>query len=256
MTRARDVGILKCIDENGRGRTHLKVAVLQSNYIPWKGYFDIIHDVDLFVFYDDLQYTKNDWRNRNKIKTPDGTRWLTIPVGPGERRLVMDVKLPADSAWQKKHFDAIKLNYARAPYYKKYEPFLKHVYLEKKWDTLVELDRYLITSICREFLGVTTRFAESLDFAFTGVKHEKLLTMLLSAGATTYVSGPAAKDYIVAGDYEKNGIELVWKDYSGYPVYPQLHGAFEHTVSILDLLLNTGGDAPYYIWGWREEARD
>ncbi len=230
----------------------MKVAVLQSNYIPWKGYFDIIHDVELFIFHDDLQYTKNDWRNRNRIVTEGGPKWLTIPVGTDEHRLIQDVQMQ-DKSWQKKHYDMIAAAYRRAPFFGKYKAFLEHVYLERQWQSLCELDRYLITHICADFLGVTTRFAESTDFAFTGAKHEKLLTMLQSAGATTYVSGPAAKDYIVAADYARAGIELVWKDYSGYPPYAQQYGtACEHNVSILDLLLNTGDDAPYYIWGWRE----
>lgn len=228
----------------------MKVAVLQSNYIPWRGYFDIIHDVELFIFHDDLQYTKNDWRNRNRIVTEGGTKWLSIPVGTDEHRLILDVTMQ-DASWQKKHFDMLRASYRKAPFYEKLRPFLEHVYLEEKWDYLYALDRYLIETLSRDYLGVTTKFADSRDFDFHGVKHEKLLTMLQSAGATTYVSGPAAKDYILAADYEKAGIELIWKDYSGYPDYPQQFGTGDYTVSILDLILNTGDEAPYYIWGWR-----
>ncbi len=230
----------------------MRTAVLQSNYIPWKGYFDIIHDVDLFIFHDDLQYTKNDWRNRNRIVTEGGLKWLTIPVGTDEHRMILDVTMQ-DAAWAKKHYDMIRASYLRAPYFQKLKPFLEDAYLGRQWTHLYELDRYLIETISREFLGITTKFADSRDFATHGVKHEKLLSMLQSAGASLYVSGPAAQDYIHAEDYQAAGIELVWKDYSGYPPYPQLHGHdFEHGVSILDLLMNTGDDAPYYIWGWRE----
>lgn len=228
-----------------------KVAVLQSNYIPWKGYFDIIHDVDLFIFHDDLQYTKNDWRNRNKIKTTNGAQWVTIPVGTSEKRLIIDVKMN-DTKWQKEHWNKIKQAYAKAPYFHKYSDFLKEVYLGKEWEYLYELDRYLIQKISHEFLGITTKFADSRDFETTGSKHEKLLSLLKSAGADYYVSGPAAKDYIVAEDYAKNNIELVWKDYSNYPEYPQMYGDFDPNVSILDLLFHVGEEAPYYIWGWRE----
>lgn len=230
----------------------MDVAVLQSNYIPWKGYFDIIHDVELFIFHDDLQYTKNDWRNRNRIVTEGGVKWLTIPVGSDEHRQILDVRM-GDTSWQKKHFDMLKASYRKAPYFQKYLPFLEDVYLERKWDYLYELDRYLIERISQDYLGITTKFADSRDFATHGVKHEKLLSMLRSAGATRYVSGPAAKDYIRSADYEAAGIDLQWKDYGGYPVYPQQHGGpFEHGVSVLDLLFNTGEDAPYYIWGWRQ----
>ena len=230
----------------------MKVAVLQSNYIPWKGYFDIIHDVDLFIFHDDLQYTKNDWRNRNRIVTEGGVKWLTVPVGTDEHRQSLDVRM-ADASWQKKHYDMLAAAYRKAPFIERCKPLLQSVYLERQWTYLYELDRYLIETISRDFLGITTRFADSRDFHFTGVKHEKLLTMLMDAGATTYVSGPAAKDYIRAADYEKAGIQLIWKDYSGYPPYPQQFGQYESAVSILDLLMNTGEEAPRYIWGWREK---
>ncbi len=230
----------------------MNVAVLQSNYIPWKGYFDIIHDVELFIFHDDLQYTKNDWRNRNRIVTEGGVKWLTIPVGTDEHRLILDVRM-TDRSWQKKHYDMLLASYRRAPYFEKYRAFLEHVYLARRWDYLFELNRYLIERISLDYLGISTKFADSRDFATHGAKHEKLLSMLQAAGATRYVSGPAARDYIQAGDYERAGIELVWKDYGGYPAYPQRHnGAFEHGVSVLDLLFNTGDEAPYYIWNWRQ----
>lgn len=228
-----------------------KVAVLQSNYIPWKGYFDIIHDVDLFIFHDDLQYTKNDWRNRNKIKTPQGTKWLSIPVGTNEHRLIDEVRMPSDKSWQKKHYLMLKQNYSKTPFFKKYDDFLKDAYLERKWEYLYELDRYMIETISRDFLKIDTKFACSRDLFTEGAKHEKLLSLLKSAKADYYLSGPAAKDYIIAEDYAKAGIELHWKDYSGYPEYTQLYGEFTHNVSILDLLFHVGDKAPYYIWGWR-----
>ena len=228
-----------------------KVAVLQSNYIPWKGYFDIIHDVDEFIFHDDLQYTKNDWRNRNKIFTPQGEFWLTIPVGINEHRLIIDVKMN-NSDWQRKHFLTLEMAYHKAPFYRRYEEFLKSVYLEKKWEYLYELNRFLIENISREFLGITTKFSDSRDYPTHGTKHEKLLSLVKAANANYYLSGPAAQNYIVAKDYVRENIQLVWKDYSGYPEYQQQGGKFlTHNVSILDLLFNVGDDAPYYIWGWR-----
>jgi hypothetical protein len=228
-----------------------KVAVLQSNYIPWKGYFDIIHDVDLFIFHDDLQYTKGDWRNRNKIKTANGLKWLTIPVGISEKRLIVDVQLP-DNGWQKKHWFEIETNYSKAPYFGLYKEFFKDVYLNRKWEHLYELNHYLIKEISSRFLGITTEFADSRDFHSEGAKQEKLITLLKSAGADYYLSGPAAKDYINEADFKSAEIELAWKDYSGYTEYEQLFGGFEHGVSIIDMLFNAGEKAPYYIWGSRK----
>lgn len=225
-----------------------KVAVLQSNYIPWKGYFDIIHDVDEFIFYDEVQFTKSDWRNRNKIVTPQGEIWLTVPVGSNENRLIVDVRMP-DSGWQRKHFATLEMAYHKARFYHEYEEFLRYVYLERQWEYLYELNRFLIEHISREYLGITTKFTDSREYPTHGVKHEKLLSLVKAAGADVYVSGPAAKDYIVAEDYDRAGIRLVWKDYSQYPEYQQLGKQFTHNVSILDLLFNVGKYAPEYIWG-------
>lgn len=231
-----------------------RVAILQSNYIPWKGYFDIIHDVDRFIFYDDLQYTKNDWRNRNKIKTAQGPAWLTIPVGVDRHRLICDVEIP-DHAWQTKHWRSIEQAYGKCAHFSRYRSFFEDIYLGRRWLNLSEFNRYLIRHIATEFLGMRTQFADSRAFPLHGQKLERLFDLVTQARATTYVSGPAAKDYIEPGLFADAGIELVWKDYSGYPEYPQRFPPFEHGVSILDALFNVGPDAPWYLWGWRTEPR-
>ena len=225
-----------------------KTAVLQSNYIPWKGYFDIIHDVDEFIFYDEVQFTKNDWRNRNRISTPSGIQWLTIPTTGSITQSIDEVQT-AGSQWQRKHYNTLVTYYSKAPFFSLYREFLEEFYLGKTWPNLSELNRYLIIHISRDFLGIKTEFKDSRDFYSEGTGHEKLLSLLKSAGAIYYLSGPAAKSYIHADDYEKAGIELHWKDYSSYPEYPQLHEPFCHNVTILDLLFNTGEEAPKYIWG-------
>ncbi|MFH1940565.1 MAG: WbqC family protein [bacterium] len=230
------------------------VAVIQSNYIPWKGYFDIIHDADLFIFYDDIQYTKNDWRNRNKIKTDRGMMWLTIPVGTSLNRLICEVEIE-DRRWAKKHWHSLKQWYGSAPYFHEYEPFLEEFYLRKTHRSLSDLNRQLIVSISREFLGISTEFDDSCNFRLEGNKLERLICLLKKAGAARYISGPSAREYIDETRFKETGIELIYKDYSGYPEYPQLHPPFRHDVSILDLLFNAGPEAPLYIWGWREENR-
>jgi hypothetical protein len=227
------------------------VAVIQSNYIPWKGYFDIIHDVDLFIFYDDVQYTKNDWRNRNKIKTIQGLHWLTIPVGSQENRLICEVELHDDS-WRKKHWETIKQSYSKATYFKKFQDFLEYIYVEANWNYLSILNQYLVKTISKEYLGIKTIIKDSREFGAEGHKLDRLIDLLIKVGAERYISGPTAKGYIDENVFRKVDIELVFKDYSGYPEYPQLFPPFEHAVSIIDLLLNCGPKAPYYIWGWRE----
>ena len=229
-----------------------RVAILQSNYIPWKGYFDIIHDVDLFMFYDNLQYTKNDWRNRNKIKTPQGLLWLTIPVGSSKGRLICEIALE-NPRWQNKHWLTIQQNYAKTPYFAKYRSFFEEVYLGRQWDNLSELNQFLIKTIAHDFLGLHTQFCDSREYAVEGQRLDRLIKLAHKAGATSFVSGPAARDYILEEDFMEAGIELVWKSYAGYPEAPQFCPPFEHGVSILDLLFHTGPDAPWYIWGWRQD---
>lgn len=227
-----------------------KVAVIQSNYIPWKGYFDIIHDVDLFIFYDDVQFTKNDWRNRNKIKTVNGLVWLTLPVGKKLGRLICEVEL-TDDGWRKKHWSTIQQAYSKTPHFKMYRDFFEHVYLEGQWPSLSELNQFLIRHITREFLGIKVEFRDSREFQIQGQKLDRLIDLLKKADASLYVSGPSAQAYIDDNAFQDVGIELVYKEYAGYPEYHQLYPPFEHGVSILDLLFNCGSSAPDFIWGWR-----
>lgn len=229
------------------------VAVLQSNYLPWKGYFDIIHDVELFIFYDDVQYTKNDWRNRNRVKSANGAEWITIPAGNDTDRLICDVEIK-DSHWQAKHWKTIQQCYGRCPHFARYASFFENVYLGRQWTNLSELNQELIRRIAREFLGITADFKDSREYASSGRKLDRLLDLVTRTGAARYVSGPAAQDYIDPSVFAAKGIELVWKDYSGYPEAPQRFPPFRHDVSIIDLLFNVGPEAHWYIWGWRDDA--
>jgi WbqC-like protein family len=227
------------------------VAAVQSNYMPWKGYFDLIHDVDLFVFYDDNQYTPRDWRNRNRIKTANGSIWISVPVGDDRNRLIHDVGIP-DAAWQGKHFQQLLQSYGKCPHFARYRGWLEHLYLDTRWANLSELNHATIRHVATEFLGIGTRFADSRSFGAQGQKLDKMVDLVRRTGAAAYLSGPAARDYIVPERFSDAGIELRWKDYAGYPEYPQRHPPYEHGVSVLDLLFNTGPDAAWYIWGWRD----
>jgi len=231
-----------------------RVAINQSNYIPWKGYFDLIHDVDTFIFYDDVQFTKNDWRNRNKVKGPKGPQWLSIPVGTDLNRLICDVSLD-NSHWQEKHWKTLAQLYSRTPYFDTYRSFLEDVYLNRVWRNLAHLNQFLIQTIATEYLGIRTIFQQSSDFSSSGKGQDRVLSLLKSVKADVYISGPAGKAYLDPVRFREEGIELIWKDYSSYPEYSQSHPPFEHAVTILDVLFHTGPDAPHYIWGWRAGER-
>lgn len=228
-----------------------KVGINQSNYLPWKGYFDIIHDVDVFIFYDDVKYTKNDWRNRNKIKGTNGSFWLSVPVSKESVRFRIDQVQLKDPSWQAKHFESIKSHYHNAPYFDEFIEFLASTYKRKIWTNLSELNHYTIKEICKR-LGIKTEFLLSSDFELQGKKTDRLISLLKQVDAEYFLTGPKAKEYIEEKKFVDAGIELRYKDYSGYPEYNQLWEKFDHNVSIIDVLLNCGEKSPYYIWGWRE----
>jgi hypothetical protein len=217
-----------------------KVAIVQSNYIPWKGYFDLIASVDEFILFDDAQYTRRDWRNRNRIKTPEGVEWLTVPVKVRGRyfQTIRETELDG-SGWQTAHWRTLQANYRRAPHYAEIAAWLEPLYLHSRYGGLSELNRSLIEAVCR-FLGITTGISNSWDYALTDGKSERLASLCEQAGAQAYVSGPSARQYLDERPFAERGIEVSWFDYSGYPEYPQLWGEFAHEVSILDLLFNCG----------------
>jgi hypothetical protein len=224
-----------------------KIAILQSNYIPWKGYFDIIAAVDEFILYDDMQFTKNDWRNRNRIKTPAGVQWLSIPVGGDIRRRIRDVRLP-DSAWARQHWKTLSLNYRGADHFERIASWLAPLYLENTCSDLSSFNRSLIEAVCLQ-LGIETTLTNSWDYALAEGKTERLVDLCRQAGGSVYVSGPSARGYLDESLFHAAGIEVEWMQYGPYREYPQLWGPFVHEVSVLDLLFNCGDGASRYLSG-------
>lgn len=224
-----------------------KVAIIQSNYIPWKGYFDVIASVDEFILYDDMQYTKRDWRNRNQIKTPSGVQWLTVPVRVKGKyhQTIRETELDG-SDWSRSHWQSLYQNYRRASYYNEIATMLRPVYTDNLYTHLSVLNRELIERICA-FLAIKTKISNSWDYKLDGDKTERLINLCLQAGGTEYVSGPSAKGYIEEQLFTDKNLKLTWFDYSNYPEYPQLWGDFTHNVSILDLLFNCGKSASDYM---------
>lgn len=224
-----------------------KVAILQSNYIPWKGYFDLIAAVDEFILYDDMQYTRRDWRNRNQIKTPQGVQWLTVPVlvkGKYHQK-IRETEIDGID-WAVDHWKALTQNYRRAPRFSEIAPWLEPLYLREKFTHISQLNRLFIQEICK-YLGINTVIKSSWDYNLIEGKTDRLANLCMQAGGTEYISGPAAKDYIEENIFIDMGIKLTWFDYAGYPEYPQLWGEFVHGVTILDLLFNCGKDTPRYM---------
>lgn len=224
-----------------------RVAILQSNYIPWKGYFDLIAAVDEFILFDDMQYTRRDWRNRNQVKTPQGVQWLTVPVlVKGKYHQKIKDTLIDGNDWMPVHWKTICQNYGRAPHFDSIASMLEPLYLSNPCTHLSHLNRRFIDFVCG-YLGIKTVITNSWDYNQCEGKTERLASLCAQAGATEYVSGPAAKDYVDEQVFIDHGIKLTWFDYAGYPEYPQLWGEFTHGVSVLDLMFNCGKDAPRYM---------
>jgi hypothetical protein len=224
------------------------VAILQSNYVPWKGYFDIIRSVDEFILFDGMQYTRRDWRNRNRVKARGGLVWLTIPVNvKGHYHQSIRETTVSDPSWAGRHWETLRHAYARAPYFAEYADRVESLYRRAAGLThLSEINHLFLTELC-DVLGITTRLTRDTDYPPAEGKTGRLVALCQAAGATSYLSGPAARDYVEPELFERAGIALRWMDYAGYPEYPQPDPPFEHGVSVLDLIFQTGPDAPRYL---------
>lgn len=224
-----------------------RVAILQSNYIPWKGYFDMIAAVDEFVLFDDMQYTRRDWRNRNQIKTPQGVQWLTVPVDAKGKyhQTIRDTRIVGTS-WAGDHWKILLQNYRRSPHFEEIARWLEPLYLGWNQYELSTLNRRFLEAVC-SYLGIRTRITNSWDYEVIAGKTERLAALCQQAGGTEYISGPSARNYVDPAVFERARICLTWFDYSGYPEYPQQWGEFTHGVSILDLLFNCGPESARYM---------
>lgn len=232
-----------------------KIAILQSNYIPWKGVFDMMNKVDTFVFFEDVDFTKRDWRIRNKIKTPEGEIWLTIPVKKASRGTkIYEIQISQEENWQEKHYKTITQYYKKAKYFEEYKWLLDKIYLEKKWENLSEFNIFSNILIAKE-LGIKTEFINSKDLKTSGTKDDKLIEICEKLEGNYYLSGPAAKDYINNEKFKNKNINLAYIKYE-YPEYKQLYGEFNHYLSVFDVLFNCGKDVQDYIFtGEIEEVK-
>lgn len=224
-----------------------RVAIVQSSYIPWKGFFDLMRRVDELILYDDAQYTRRDWRNRNQVKTKDGLLWLTIPVEVKGKyhQAIKDVRV-SDREWRKRHFKTIASAYARAPHFPEYRDALQQLYDGATAERLSDVNRHFLEGLS-QLLGIRTPLTWSMDYDLPEGRVERLIALCRQAGATSYLSGPSAQAYIDPATFAGAGIELAYMDYGHYRAYPQLHPPFTHFVSVIDLLVTMGPSALEYI---------
>ena len=227
---------------------HKKIAIVQSNYIPWKGYFDMINQVDEFVLFDEMQFTKRDWRNRNKIKTARGLEWLSIPVKVKGKyfQKIRETEV-SEPSWWEQHLNKINTEYKKAPEYKEWFPKIETLYASLKDVVLLsEINKTIIKQCC-EWLAIDTKISDDIDYTFGEGKTDRLIDITKQCFAQEYISGEAAKNYMEEDKWDKEELTLTWMTYGPYPFYEQLHGDFSDYVSILDLFLHLGGGSKDYF---------
>jgi hypothetical protein len=216
--------------------------VLQPGYLPWLGFFDQMRRADVFVYYDDVQYDKHGWRNRNRVKSPNGPQWLTVPVrhhGLGQPRII-DVEIDAGAPWARKHVGTLKQFYAKAPFTRHYLPELEEL-LTRPWTRLVDLD-IAVVALVAKWLGLAPEIYRSSELGIAAEQSERLLRLCEHFGATRYLSGSAARDYLDVELFNRREVDVAWQDYR-HPEYAQQYGGFVPYLSAIDLLLNCGEES-------------
>jgi hypothetical protein len=220
------------------------VGIIQSSYIPWRGYFDFINSVDIFVIYDDIKYSTGSWRNRNQVKTKTGLKWLTVPINKKEGMLIDEVLIDRSTLWENKHSHLLKESLGSAPHFKDaMDIWAEGIALEHS--TISQLNIRLIQLICN-YLEITTPIVMSRDYHLTGAKTDRLINLIKKIGGTTYLSGPTAKAYLDENLFREKGIALEYKTYDYLP-YPQLGSDFIGNVTVLDLIANTGKESRQFL---------
>lgn len=217
-----------------------RVAIIQSCYVPWIGFFDMIARCDEYIIFDQVQFVKRHWHNRNKIKTPKGAEWMTIPVISKSRseQPIEDVEI--SEPWAERHWRSLAINYQRAPFFADEKDKVRGWFdAVDGMKRLTEVNAFLLKALVAH-LRLNVRVASDHDYKADGRSSERLLSLCQAAGATHYLSGPSAKNYLDEAMFAEAGVVVEWMAYGPYEAYPQLHGEFDIAVSILDQIFNRG----------------
>ncbi|MDP8299242.1 MAG: WbqC family protein [Candidatus Tantalella remota] len=216
----------------------MKIAIHQPQYLPWVGYFDKMDRADVFVILDDVQYKKNEWQNRNKIRNADGWQWITVPVVFEFGQKITEVGIDNKQPWKEKHLRSLEMNYSRADGFKEHFSFFKDAY-EKEWKTLVDINGHFINYL-KDVLGIQTEIVISSSLGIKTEKTRRLIDICEALNADTYISGAGGADYLEESEFPAHGITLEFQDYK-HPEYRQMYEGFESYMSIVDLLFCQGG---------------
>jgi len=215
----------------------MMLSIHQPQYLPWLGYIDKIERADIFIILDNVQYKKNEWQNRNRIKAADGWQWITVPVLYNFPEKINEVRINNKVEWRRKHRNAIETNYIKAPFFAEYFPYFKELY-EKEWERLVDINIAFL-KVITGFFGVDTRTLLASEIDTRDDPTGRLIDLCRTVGAATYLSGREGPNYMDMDAFKKAGIDLVVQDFK-HPVYQQMYGGFEPNLSCIDLLFNCG----------------
>jgi hypothetical protein len=213
------------------------VSIHQPQFFPWLGYFDKIRKAEIFVFLDDVQFKKNEWQNRNRIKTAEGPQWFTVPTTYHFPEKLNEVKINNQIDWRKSHLHSLKTNYSRSKFFDEVMNALMPIY-EKSWEIISELNIATITE-CLKYLGIATKTVKSSEFSFAGASTERLVNICRHFKAEAYIAGQGGKEYMDESLFSKQGVKVEYQVFN-HPVYEQNFGEFIPNMSIIDLLFNHG----------------
>ncbi|HOY64779.1 MAG: WbqC-like protein family protein [bacterium ADurb.Bin236] len=223
------------------------VSVHQPHYLPWLGYFDKIAASDLFVLLDNVQYKKREYQNRNRIRTRQGVKWLTVPVATTGKyeQMTGEVEIESGASWREKHLETLRHAYSSAPHFKRVFEELEELYMGREWARLAEINSAMLAWFMKE-MEIETRVALESELGTGGLSTERIVNICRAVGADVYLSGSGGRDYMDEALFEKAGLKLEYQKYE-HPVYPQVHGGFEPFMGIVDLLFNAGKNAAQIV---------
>ncbi len=227
----------------------MTVAIHQPQYLPWLGYFDKMDRADVFVLLDNVQYKKNEFINRNRIKSAAGWQWLTVPVRFHFPERIDQVAIHAGVNWRHQHAQALLTNYGRAPYFTSYRPFFDDL-LSRPWERLCDLNAHAVRGLA-ELLGIRREMPLASAWALGEDPTGRLVDICRRVGADTYLSGAGGQDYLDLSQFEAAGIRVEFQAFE-HPAYPQRFGPFEPFMSVVDLLFNCGEESLEVIRRGRE----
>lgn len=217
------------------------VVVTQSNYLPWKGFFDLIRNADRLILLDNVQFTRRDWRSRNRIKGPDGPRWLSVPVNcPNGRDTAISEAVITESRWAKEHLMALTHSYRRTPYFDAVMAAIEPIYSSPP-GYISELNEALLRAMS-DFMGIPTQISAVRGPVRPHDPSDRIVELVEAVGGSEYLTGPAARDYLHADKFTRRGIQVRYFSYPDYPEYEQLWPPFRHDVSCIDTLFHLGRD--------------